>query len=121
MYKGNSVHFSAFEKRSWLGSPFWYPTLHPFLQHKFPSFYSLPKDKILDRSMLKAFADNIISVTEKLTICFGKSIKHSAKKKEKMLVTSIFSFSHNVFKRVPIQGRENSGLCSEELNSNTTI
>ena len=32
-----------------------------------------------------------------------------------MLVTSIFSFSHNVFKRTPIQGRLKSGLCGKEL------
>ena len=35
--------------------------------------------------------------------------------KEKMLVTSIFSFSHNVFKRVFTQGSQKSGLCGKEL------
>ena len=33
-----------------------------------------------------------------------------------MLVTSIFSFSHNVFKRLLLQGREKSGLCGKGLN-----
>ena len=32
-----------------------------------------------------------------------------------MLVTSILSFSHNVFKWLPSQGRQNSGLCGKEL------
>ena len=32
-----------------------------------------------------------------------------------MLVTSIFSFSHNVFKRFLFQVRKNSGLCGKEL------
>ena len=35
--------------------------------------------------------------------------------KEKMLVTSIFSFSHNIVKRLLSQGRQKSGLCGEEL------
>ena len=33
-----------------------------------------------------------------------------------MLVTSIFSFSHNVFKRFLSQGREKLKLCGKELN-----
>ena len=36
--------------------------------------------------------------------------------KEKMLVTSIFSFSCNVFKRLPFQGCEKLGLYVKELN-----
>ena len=35
--------------------------------------------------------------------------------KEKMLVTSIFSFSHNVFKRLLSWSRLQSGLCGKEL------
>ena len=35
--------------------------------------------------------------------------------KEKILVTIVFSFSHNVFKRLLSQGRYKSGLCSKEL------
>ena len=37
-------------------------------------------------------------------------------KKEKMLVTSIFSFYLNVFKSFLFQDRSKSGLCGEELN-----
>ena len=36
--------------------------------------------------------------------------------KEKMLVTSIFSFSHNVFKSFLIHGRYKAGLCGKEFN-----
>ena len=32
-----------------------------------------------------------------------------------MLVNSIFSFSHNVFRRLFTQGRLKSGLCGKEL------
>ena len=39
----------------------------------------------------------------------------SIREKEKMLVTSIFSFSHNVFKRSLLQGCEKLGLCGKEL------
>ena len=35
--------------------------------------------------------------------------------KEKMKVTSIFSFSHNVFKSILSQGCYRSGLCGKEL------
>ena len=38
-----------------------------------------------------------------------------------MLVTSIFSFSHNVFKRPLSQGREKSELCGKELTLLHTI
>ena len=38
-----------------------------------------------------------------------------AGKEEKMLNSSMFSFSHNVFKRL-LQGNKISGLCGKELN-----
>ena len=38
-----------------------------------------------------------------------------------MLVTSIFSSTHNVFKRLLIQGRQKSGLCSKELNKSKIL
>ena len=58
----------------------------------------LPNDKILDWSKLETFADDKVNVTEKLKLILGRV------EREKMLVTSIFSFSHNVFKRLLIQG-----------------
>ena len=36
--------------------------------------------------------------------------------KEKMLVTSIFSFTHNVFKSLLFQDYQKSGSCSKEFN-----
>ena len=36
--------------------------------------------------------------------------------KEKMLVTSIFSFSHNVFKSLLLQGPKKSELCGKEVS-----
>ena len=36
--------------------------------------------------------------------------------KEKLLVTSNFSFSHSVFKRLVLQTRENQGLFGKGLN-----
>ena len=39
---------------------------------------------------------------------------------EKMLVTSIFSFSHNVFKRLLPQCHKKSGLCGKELTFKQT-
>ena len=55
---------------------------------------TLPNGKILDKSKLKAIADNKINVTEIFEKKLGKGRKHC----EKMLVTSIFSYSHIVFK-----------------------
>ena len=54
-------------------------------------------DKILDLSISKAFADDNLNVYQKLKFTLG-SVENIVGKKEKMLVTSIFSFSHNVFK-----------------------
>ena len=39
--------------------------------------------------------------------------------KEKMLVISIFSYSHNVFKRLLFQGHLKSGLCDRGLKKVT--
>ena len=57
---------------------------------------SVPNDNILDWANLNGIADDKINLTQKLKICFGKERKHYGEK-EKMLVTSIFSFPHNVF------------------------
>ena len=43
-----------------------------------------------------------------------KSIKHW--EKEKLLITSNFSFSHSVFKRLVLQTRKNQGLFGKGLN-----
>ena len=44
------------------------------MYHRFPHelFYSLPKDKSLDWSKFKAFADNKINVDKKLKTVYGR-------------------------------------------------
>ena len=66
-------------------------------------FKPLPNNKIWDLSKLEALADDKINVIEKLKIVIGR-VK-TMWEKEKMLVTSIFSFSHNVGKSLSPQGR----------------
>ena len=61
---------------------------------------SLPNDKFLKCSKLKAFADNKLNLAKKLKFVLGRV--ENMWKKERMLVTSIFSFSHIVFKRLLI-------------------
>ena len=55
-----------------------------------------PNDKILDCSKLKVFADEKNKSDTKIESLFWEE-KKTLWEKEKMLVTSIFSFSHNVF------------------------
>ena len=59
---------------------------------------TLPNDKILNLSNLKALADYKINVTEKLELCFGKGRKHSGKRR-KCWSPAFSPFPHNVFKR----------------------
>ena len=68
----------------------------------------------LSWSKLKAFADSKINVTKKLKFLLER-IENIMWEMEKMLVTSIFSFSHNVFKRLVIQSHESLRLCGKEL------
>ena len=77
-------------------------------------FNSLLNDKILDKSKFKACADNKIILTQKIEICVRKRLK-TLWEKEKMQVTSIFSFSHIVFKSFLFQMYQMSGLCDIEL------
>ena len=65
-------------------------------------FNPLPNDQILASTKLKGFADDKINVTQKLKFVLGRVEK--LVEKEKTLVTSIFSFSNNAFKRSHIQG-----------------
>ena len=64
---------------------------------------SLSDDKFLDWSYLKAFADKKVNVIEKLKFV-SQRIENMVGKK-KMLVTTIFSFFHNVSKSLLCQGR----------------
>ena len=64
----------------------------------------LPNDKILDWTKLKAFAEDKLDITKIMnSVC--DRVENIEGKKEKMLVTSIFSFFHNVFKRNLPQSR----------------
>ena len=56
---------------------------------------SSPNKNVTDLSRLKAFADDKISVAEKLKFVSGRV--ETLWQKEKMLVTSIFSFPNSVF------------------------
>ena len=79
----------------------------------------LPNTKILDCSKLKAFADNKIIMNLKIEIHFGKGRKvENILGNGKNTGTSIFSFSHNVFKMLLCLGRLNSGLCGKRLKQN---
>ena len=64
-------------------------------------FISLPNDKILDWSRLKAFADENFNITKTMISVCGRVENIVGK----MLVISIFLFSHNVFKSFLFQGR----------------
>ena len=50
----------------------------------------------VDWSKLKAFVDDKINVNEKLKFCLGRD-RNIVWEKDKMLIFSIFSLSHNVF------------------------
>ena len=86
------------------------------------SFYSythtiykpITRLQILDSSKLKKFADVNFKFDEN-----GRKLSKWEKKtlweKEKLLVTSNFSFSHRVFKRLVSQGRQKVSLCGNGL------
>ena len=72
---------------------------------------------ISDSSKLKEFAD-ISSKFDENGVLFSKKVKRLWEK-EKLLVTSNFSFSHSVFKRPVRQTSENKGLFGKGLIKNT--
>ena len=79
---------------------------HPVFQFKDGEacyFNPLPNDKILDWSKLKAFADDKMNLAEKLKLLPGR-VENIVGKGENA-DTSIFSFSHNVFKSFLFRGR----------------
>ena len=70
--------------------------------HDFSFTINPLSNSIIVQSDLKDSADDKINVTQELNFLGeGKKILWE---KEKMLVTSIFSFSHNVFKSLLFQG-----------------
>ena len=60
-------------------------------------FNSFPHDKILNKTKLKAFADDKLNVTKKIISVFDR-VENTVGKGE-IAFTSNFSISHNVFKR----------------------
>ena len=60
------------------------------------SFDSLPNDKIVDLYKFKTFADDNLSVAKMAKFVFDRV--ETLWEKEKMPVSSIFPFSHNVLK-----------------------
>ena len=66
-------------------------------------FNSLPNDKILDWTKLKAFTDDKINVTEKFKLVFQR-VENIVGKGENA-GNQHFLLSHNVFKRLFSQGR----------------
>ena len=64
--------------------------------------------KRMDWSKMKAFADYNLNVNQNLKFALVDNIVE--KVKEKMLVTTIFSFSHNVFLRLLCGGALKVGI-----------
>ena len=67
------------------------------------SINPLPNDNFLDVTKLKAFADDKLNAAKRSF--FSLIEQKTLWEKEKMLVTSIFSFSHSVFKSFLLSGR----------------
>ena len=55
-------------------------------------------------------------MTEKIKLKFALERAKTLWEKEKMLVTSIFSFYHNISKKASYTGSLKSGLCGQELS-----
>ena len=106
------LSWSDFQRTKYLihSQIFKYSTLY-----NVPYYFILPQNK--NFSMMKAFADDKI-MTQKLIFLFGRVENIVGKKK--MLVTSIFFLSHNVFKRYRSYGRYNSGLGGRHLSYSFT-
>ena len=68
---------------------------------------------MLALSKLKAFADDNFIVAQMLQL-FIDTVENIGEK-EKMLVTNIFSYCNNVFKRLLSMGRQKSSLCGKGL------
>ena len=72
------------------------------LSNTIHSLNPLSDNKILDWSKLKAFTDDKIKLAKMMIFVFERS--ENTKEKGENTVT-IFSFSHNIFKRLITQGR----------------
>ena len=82
------------------------------------AFYPLPHDKFFGCDQMKAFAVDILNIAKMMIFLLDKE-ENTLWEKEKMLLTSIFSFSHSVFQSYLLKESKNSGLCGKELSSKT--
>ena len=85
------------------------------LYHIVPSFNPFPDDKFYKLPNRKSLQTTILSLMK-----MGESSPKGLKtlwEKEKLLVTSNFSFSHSVFKSVLLQSRKNQGLFGKALTT----
>ena len=73
------------------------------MKHKSNERNSLPHNKNVALSKLKAFTDNNIYVDQMMGLSLIFDRKKTLWDKEKMLVTIISSFTHNVFKQLLTQ------------------
>ena len=78
--------------------------------------YPITRRQILDSSKLKEFADDNFKFDENGSK-LSKRVENTVGKVEKLLVTSNFSFSHSVFKRLVSQGCQKVSLCGNGLTS----
>ena len=72
-------------------------------------FHPFPRDKILEQTKLKAFADDKLNVTKMIVSAFDR-VENIVGKGE-IACTSNFSFSQNVFKRLLSQACQKVSLC----------
>ena len=77
------------------------------------AFNPFPRDKLLNQTKLKAFADDILNVT-KMKISVFDRVENIVGKGE-IACTSNSSFFHNVFKRLLSHIRQKVSLCGNGL------
>ena len=78
---------------------------------------TLPKQQVLGSPKLKEFADDNFKYDENGEK-FSKRVENAVGEKEKLLVTSNFSFSLSVFKSQVLQTCKKQGLFGKELIHN---
>ena len=80
-------------------------------------FNPFPRDRILDQTKLKAFADDKLNVT-KMIISVCDKLENIVGKGEIACISNFsFSFSHYVFKSLLSQTRQKVTLCWNGLNA----